>query len=115
MYLALMRVSARIRSIDFFASIGLSLSVVIIYLDTGASDVGLGAVLSQEVKGAEHVVAYFSFALNYCATQQELLVVSALKHFWLYLYGQTFLLWTDHHLLLCLIMRESVCVCVCVC
>lgn len=51
------------------------------------SDVGLGAVLSQEVVGNERVVAYFSRALygpkrNYCIMQGELLaVVATLKHF----------------------------------
>uniref|UniRef100_A0A3B3RSX8 Reverse transcriptase RNase H-like domain-containing protein n=1 Tax=Paramormyrops kingsleyae TaxID=1676925 RepID=A0A3B3RSX8_9TELE len=68
-------------------------------LDTDASDVELGAVLSQ-VGG--HVIGYFSRSLsraerNYCVTRRELLaVVAALKHFRPYLYGQRFQLRTDH-------------------
>jgi len=47
-------------------------------------------------------VAYYSKTLaaaekNYCTTTKELLaVVKAVKHFWLYLYGRTFRLRTDH-------------------
>lgn len=71
-------------------------------LDLHASDVGLGAVMSQEVEGAGHVFAYFSRALsgperNYSVTRHKLLaVVAALKHFLLYLYEQTFMLRTNH-------------------
>jgi len=42
------------------------------------------------------MVAYYSKAMaasakNYCTTRKELLaVVMAVKHFWLYLYGQRF-------------------------
>ena len=54
-------------------------------LDTDASSVGIGAVLSQVVEGRERPVAYFSTALcqaqrNYCVTKRELLaVVQAIK------------------------------------
>ncbi|XP_053356089.1 uncharacterized protein LOC128527651, partial [Clarias gariepinus] len=71
-------------------------------LDRDASDVVLGAVLSQVSEGKERAIAYFSRALsgpekNYCVTRRELLaVVAALKHFRPYLYGQSFLLRTDH-------------------
>ena len=71
-------------------------------LDTDASNVGIGAVLSQVVEGRERPVAYFSSALshpqrNYCVTRRELLaVVKAVKQFHPYLYGQRFLLRTDH-------------------
>ena len=71
-------------------------------LDTDASKVGLGAVLSQEVEGREHVIAYYSRSLsrqesNYCTTRRELLAaVSAIEHFSPYLYGVDFLLRTDH-------------------
>ena len=71
-------------------------------LDTDASNVGIGAVLSQEIDGQEVPVAYYSKALtkperNYCVTRREMLaLVSALKHFHKYLYGQKFVLRTDH-------------------
>ncbi|XP_041929087.1 uncharacterized protein LOC121693610 [Alosa sapidissima] len=70
-------------------------------LDTDASDVGVGAVLSQAGEQGEQVVAYFSRSLdraekNYCMTRRELLAVVAVRHFRTYLYGKRFLLRTDH-------------------
>ena len=71
-------------------------------LDTDASDVGVGGVLSQVQNGKERVIAYYSKTLgpperNYCVTRRELLaVIKAVKHFRPYLYGQTFRLRTDH-------------------
>ena len=62
-------------------------------LDTDASDAAVGAVLSQEQDGKEHVIANLSKTMNsheraYCITRKELLaVVTALKHFHSYLYG----------------------------
>ena len=56
-------------------------------LDTDASVVGVGAVLSQIQEGKEQVIAYYSKSLapperNYCVTRRELLlVVKAMKHF----------------------------------
>ena len=72
------------------------------FLDTDASAVGVGAVLSQIQEGKERVVAYYSKTLspaerNYCVTRRELLaVIKAVKHFRPYLYGQKFTLRTDH-------------------
>ena len=72
------------------------------FLDTDASAVGVGAVLSQIQDGHERVVAYFSKTLspaerNYCVTRRELLaVIKAVKHFRPYLYGRRFTLRTDH-------------------
>lgn len=71
-------------------------------VDTDASNVGLGAVLSQEGEHGEQVVAYYSRSLskperNYCVTRRELLaVILAVRHFRPYLYGQRFVLRTDH-------------------
>ncbi|GFU85611.1 retrovirus-related Pol polyprotein from transposon 297 [Trichonephila clavipes] len=71
-------------------------------LDTDASNESVGAVLSQEIDGQEQVVAYWSKCLskserNYCVTRKELLaIVKAIEHFHHYLYGQKFLLRTDH-------------------
>lgn len=71
-------------------------------LDTDASDVGIGAVLSQVQDGEEKVIAYASSVLNkherrYCVTRKELLsLVKFTKHFKPYLYGRKFLIRTDH-------------------
>ena len=82
-------------------------------LDTDASDVGVGAVLSQVQQGKERVIAYYSKTLapaerNYCVTRRELLaVVKAVKHFRPYLYGQRFKLRTDHASLMWLCRRHE--------
>ncbi|CAG2215910.1 unnamed protein product [Mytilus edulis] len=71
-------------------------------LDTDASNYAVGAVLSQEHDGREHVIAYMSKALNkheisYCTTRKELLaVIIALKNFHPYVYGRPVLLRTDN-------------------
>jgi hypothetical protein len=71
-------------------------------LDTDASDFGIGAVLSQVQDGQERVIAYASKSLSrserrYCVTRKELLaIVKFVKHFKHYLYGQRFLVRTDH-------------------
>ena len=72
-------------------------------IDMDASDVGIGAVLSQvDQEGIEHVIAYGSHVLskaerNYCVTRKELLaVVTFLQHFRQYLLSQPFTIRTDH-------------------
>ncbi|GAB1869457.1 RNA-directed DNA polymerase [Camponotus japonicus] len=71
-------------------------------LDTDASNIGIGAVLSQRQSGKERVIAYFSKVLskterNYCVTRRELLaVVDSLKFFRHYLLGRKFIIRTDH-------------------
>ena len=71
-------------------------------LDTDASNVGIGAVLSRTKDGKEQVIAFFSRALskperNYCTTRKELLaLVKAVHHFHHYLYGRQFMVRTDH-------------------
>ena len=73
-------------------------------LDTDASDVAVGAVLSQVIDGREQPIAFFSRIMNssqrnYCATRRELLaVISALQHFRHYLLATKVILRTDHHL-----------------
>ena len=72
------------------------------YLDTNASDVGTGAVLSQIRDVEESVIAYVSKSLEgieqrYCTARKELLaVIRALKHFKCYLYGQKITVRTDN-------------------
>ena len=72
------------------------------YLDTDASDRGLGAVLSQDQDGREVVLAYASRTLsqperNYDVTRRELLaVVYGLKVYRQYLLGRQFVIRTDH-------------------
>ena len=71
-------------------------------LDTDASDVAIGATLSQIVDGEEHPMSYFSRTLTgpekqYCVTRRELLaVIHAASHFHPYLYGNQFAIHTDH-------------------
>ena len=71
-------------------------------LDTDASNKAVGAVLSQKQEGHERVIAYMSKTMNkhetsYCTTRKELLaVVTAMKTFHSYLYGQQVLLRTDN-------------------
>nr|WP_253310135.1 reverse transcriptase domain-containing protein [Rickettsia endosymbiont of Ceutorhynchus assimilis] len=71
-------------------------------LDTDASNISVGAVLSQIQNSQEHVVEYYSRTLskperNYCVTRRELLaIVKAVDHFHKYLYGRKFLIRTDH-------------------
>ena len=71
-------------------------------LDTDASDIGLGAVLSQKQNGVERVIAFGSKTLSksqrrYCTTYKELLaVVFFVKQYRHYLLGRRFLVRTDH-------------------
>ena len=63
-------------------------------LDTDASDLAIGAVLSQRLDGQENVIAYASRTLTkserrYCVTRKELLaLVNFVKYFRHYLYGK---------------------------
>ena len=72
-------------------------------MQTDASDVGLGAVLSQiDKSGNEHVVAYASKTLsprekNYSTTEKEAFAIQfGTQHFRVYLLGRKFTISTDH-------------------
>ena len=71
-------------------------------LDTDASNLTIGAVLSQEQEGEEKVISFASRRLGpsqerYCVTRRELLaVVSFCNQFKHYLLGRHFLIRTDH-------------------
>jgi hypothetical protein len=60
-------------------------------MDTNASNVGIGGVISQVQDGQERVIAYYSKTLNkakqnYCVTCWELFaIVKTLQHFYKYL------------------------------
>jgi len=72
-------------------------------LDVDASDVAIGAELSQIQDDQERVVAYASQSLSstqrkYCTTRKELLaLVTFMNHFRFYLLGRHFLVRTDHN------------------
>jgi hypothetical protein len=71
-------------------------------VDTDASNVGIGGVLSQVQDGQKRVMVYYSKTLNkaeinYCVTLRELLgILRTMEHYHKYQYGQEFHLRTDH-------------------
>lgn len=71
-------------------------------LATDASEIGLGAVLSEQIEGQEHVVAFASGTLHpaeehYSATEKEALAFGmGHKRFRPYLFGRRFMLVNDH-------------------
>ena len=71
-------------------------------LDTDASEVSIGAELSQLQEGKVRVIAYASHVLQpaqrrYCVTRKELLaVVKFCRQFRHFLLGQPFIVRTDH-------------------
>ncbi len=73
-------------------------------LQTDASGVGVGAVLSQG-ENEDHTIAYFSRKLlpreiSYSTVEKECLaIILAVKHFKAYLLGRSFLTQTDHRAL----------------
>ena len=75
-------------------------------LQTDASDVGVGAVLSQIQVGKEHPISYASETLdqvkrNYSATEKEAYALHwAVNYFRPYIHGRRFQLQTDHKALI---------------
>lgn len=75
-------------------------------LTTDASNIALGAVLSQGIIGSDKPIAYASRTLSeteqkYSTIEKELLgIVWATKYFRPYLYGRKFVICTDHRPLL---------------
>ena len=71
-------------------------------LETNASDLAIGSVLSQNIDYKERVLAYASRTISkaerkYCVTRKELLaLVYFVKYFRHYLYGREFTVRTDH-------------------
>lgn len=82
-------------------------------LDTDASNMGIGAVLSQIQDGKEKVICYYSRLVNaserrYCVTSWELLaILQSVKLFHHFLYEQTFKVRTDHGSLRWLLKFEN--------
>jgi len=72
-------------------------------VDSDASDVAVGAVLSQVIDGIERPIVFYPKVMNhtqrnYCPTRRELLaVIAAMQHFRHYLLGNKVILRTDHH------------------
>ena len=72
-------------------------------LCTDASDVVIGGILSQCWDGHKTVICFLSWQLtkvekNYSTVEREALVaVSAIKEFYLYVYGFSLTLVTDHN------------------
>ena len=70
-------------------------------ISTDASQNGIGTILYQEDETIKYI-SFFSKSLsksqrNYSATKRELLaIVSALRHFKYFIYGQHFEIFTDH-------------------
>ena len=71
-------------------------------LHTDASDLAVGAVLTQKIDGIDRPIGYFSRKLNdaekrYNTTEKEALaIVSGVKNFAQYLFGYKFTILTDH-------------------
>ena len=82
-------------------------------LDVDASNVAIGAVLSQRQNGKENIISFGSKSLNksqknYSATQRELLaLIFFLEHFRSYLVIKPFLVRTDHSALQWLTQHHS--------
>jgi hypothetical protein len=82
-------------------------------IESDASNYGVGAVLSQEVKNDWRPVAYFSKHLskqqqNYSTSEKELLaIVLSLEYFKQFVYGRPITILTDHQPLKYLLTVEE--------
>lgn len=82
-------------------------------LTTDASDIAIGAVLSQGIVGSDKPVAFASRTLSdtetrYSTIEKELLaIVWAIKYFRPYLYGRKFTIYTDHRPLMWLMSLKD--------
>ncbi|KII75119.1 Transposon Ty3-G Gag-Pol polyprotein [Thelohanellus kitauei] len=74
-----------------------------IILETDASNLALGAKISQVIKGVDYPISFGSRILNraernYCTTDKEILaIIWSLKKFRPYLLGNKFVIRTDHN------------------
>ena len=75
-------------------------------LQTDASNLGIGGVLSQyDDEGKDHPIAYYSKKLlprecNYSTIEKECLAIKlTVEHFQVYLLGRSFTIQTDHRAL----------------
>jgi hypothetical protein len=82
-------------------------------LEADASNVGVGAVISQQVKSSWKPIAYFSKHLskverNYSTSEKELLaIVLSMEYFKQFLYGRHFEVFTDHEPLKYLLITDD--------
>ena len=82
-------------------------------LTTDASDKSVGAVLSQVMDGESRVIGFFSRKLNpaetrYSVTDKEALgVILACRHFYHFLWGNKFKVFTDHQPLTHIFTRKT--------
>ena len=83
-------------------------------LDTDASNIGIGAVLTQNFEDGEHPVIFLSRRLkdaemNYSISEKEMLAALwAMEQLHYYLYGRKFILRTDHKALLAFNVKGEV-------
>ena len=80
---------------------------------TDASDIGVGAVLEQQVGSHWQPLAFFSRKFSvaeqkYSTFDRELLAVhTSIRHFCYFLEGRCFMVYTDHHPLTAAIKKIS--------